>query len=97
MPMLLIRPPIDEKAPACRSMVWAVGIAGAIQRVVAAAVVDRQRGRLSIVAEIEDRSCGVVEAIDGVAGPGRGGAINRLDRVDVRHLRRDDIAVRAAE
>ena len=46
-------------------------IAGAIERIGAAAVIDRQRRRRSVVAEIEDRAGIAVEAIDGIAGPGR--------------------------
>ena len=70
-------------------------IAGAIERVVAAAVVDRQRRRRGVGREIEHRAGVAVEAVDSVAGSRRGrGAVHRSDRVDVRHLRRDHVAVR---
>ena len=70
-------------------------IAGAIERVVAAAVVDRQRRRRGVVGEIEHRAGIAVEAVDGVAGSRRGRrAVHRNDGVDVRHLRRDHVAVR---
>src|SRR5450631_3612549 len=71
-------------------------IPGTVQGIIAAAVVDRQRGRPTIRGKIKYRSRGVVEAIDGVAGPGGRGTIDLIDRVDVGHLRRDHIAVRAA-
>ena len=72
-------------------------IAGAIERVGAAAVVNRQRRRRGVTGEIEHRAGIAVEAINGVAGPRRRWCpVDRSHRVDVRHLRRDDIAVRTS-
>ena len=73
------------------------GVAGTIKRIVAAAVIDGQRRRPGIiVAEAEYRAGIAVEAVDGVSRPRRGRrAVHCSHRVDIRNLRRDDVAVGA--
>ena len=95
IPILLTRPPTEEKAPGVQVDGLRRRIAGAIERVVAAAVIDRQRRRRAVVAEIEDRAGIAVEAVDGIAGSRRGRrAVDQIHGVDVRHLRRDHVTVR---
>ena len=73
-----------------------VGVAGAIERIVAAAVVDRQRRRLGVGAEVEYRARGIIEAVGRIAGACRRRAVDLLHRIDIGHLRRDDVAIGAA-
>ena len=67
-----------------------------IQRIGATTVVDRQRRRPRVGGEVVDRSGRIVETIDRIAGARRRNAINGLSGIDVRHLRRDHIAIRTA-
>ena len=73
-----------------------VAVAGAIERIVAAAVIDRQRGRLGVGAEVEYRAAGIIEAVGRIAGACRRRAVDLLRRIDIGQLRRDDVAIGAA-
>jgi hypothetical protein len=73
-----------------------LAVAGGIERVDAAGVIDGQRRRRGEARKVVDRARGRAEAVDRVAVARAGGAVHLLHRHDVGHHRGHDEAVGGA-